>query len=328
MSRTVVSYTQLKTWKRCRQKWYYRYVRGLVPKERVKKIELGNYGHALLEAYYKGEDLQQASEKYWHEQTKDMFQEEMIEYQEVRDQAEQLVERYIKHYQEKGEEFKVLAVEEHFQVTIPTTTGRKSMTDLQGVFDLVVEDDTGELWLVDHKFTSIDLDKYEENLVLDEQANYYLWALAELLGDYRAVSGIIFNLIRTKLPTVPQVLKSGRLSKAKNIDTDVDTYLKAIKDNRLNPNDYVDILNYLKENSRPFFKRCRVYRTPEELEYVKNELYEVSKDMKNCSIYRNATRDCSWDCPYRELCIMESKGIQDDFYIENNFDICEGCIQD
>lgn len=321
MSRTVVSYTQLKTWKRCRQKWYYRYVRGLIPKERVKKIELGNYGHALLEAYYKGEDLQQASENYWREQTKDMFQEEMIEYQEVRDQAEQLVKRYIKHYQEKGEEFKVLAVEEHFQVTIP-----KSTTDLQGVFDLVVEDDTGELWLVDHKFTSIDLDKYEENLVLDEQANYYLWALAELLGDYRAVSGIIFNLIRTKLPTVPQVLKSGRLSKAKNIDTDVDTYLQAIKDNRLNPNDYTDILNYLKENSRPFFKRCKVCRTPEELECVKNELYEVSKDMKNYSIYRNATKDCSWDCLYRELCIMESKGIKDDFYIENNFDICEGCM--
>jgi len=59
MSRKVVSYTQLKSWKRCRQKWHYRYVRGLVPKERVKKIDLGNYGHALLEAYYKGEDLQQ-----------------------------------------------------------------------------------------------------------------------------------------------------------------------------------------------------------------------------------------------------------------------------
>src|SRR5690606_22851386 len=107
-------------------------------------------------AYYKGEDLQQASENYWREQTKDMFQEEIDEYKEVREQAEALVERYIKHYQEKGEEFKVLAVEEHFQVTIPTAKGHKSMTDLQGVFDLVVEDDTGELWLVDHKFTSID----------------------------------------------------------------------------------------------------------------------------------------------------------------------------
>ena len=328
MSKNVVSYTQLKSWKRCRQKWHYRYVRGLVPKERVKKIDLGNYGHALLEAYYKGEDLQQASENYWREQTKDMFQEEMIEYQEVRDQAEQLVKRYIDHYNKVGDDLKIHAVEEHFQVTIPTAKGYKSMTDLQGVLDLVVEDGTGELWLVDHKFTSIDLDKYEENLVLDEQANYYLWALAEMLGDYGAVSGIIFNLVRAKLPTVPQVLKSGRLSKAKSIDTDVDTYLQAIKDNRLNPNDYVDILNHLKENSKPFFKRHRVYRTPEELENIKGELYEMSRDIRGCRVYRNATRDCSWDCPYRELCIMESKGIKDDFYIENNFDICKGYKQD
>ena len=98
MTRRVLSYTQIKAWKRCRQKWHYRYVRGLVPKERIKEIELGNYGHALLEAHYRGEDLSEASNKYWLEQTKNMFQEEMLEFEEVRQQAEQLVERYIKHY--------------------------------------------------------------------------------------------------------------------------------------------------------------------------------------------------------------------------------------
>lgn len=324
MSKSIVSYSQVKTWKRCRQKWYYNYVRGLKPKERVRKIDLGNYGHALLEAYYRGEDIQEASEAYWMEQTKDMFQEQIDEYKEVREQAEALVERYIKHYQEKGEEFEVHAVEQHFKTTIPTPAGYKSKTDLQGILDLVVEDSTGEIWLVDHKFTSIDLVKYEENLVLDEQANYYLWALADMLGNHNAVSGIIFNLVRAKLPTVPKVLKSGGLSKAKNIDTDVETYLQAIKDNGLNPKDYTDILTHLKELDRPFFKRHRIHRTPEELAHIQEELYEMSRDMRGCRIYRNATKDCSWDCPYRELCIMEYKGIKDDFYIENNFDTREG----
>jgi len=64
---------------------------------------------------------------------KDMFQEEMIEYQEVRDQAEQLVKRYIDHYNKVGDDLKIHAVEEHFQVAIPTAKGYKSMTDLQGV---------------------------------------------------------------------------------------------------------------------------------------------------------------------------------------------------
>ncbi|MDI6840471.1 MAG: PD-(D/E)XK nuclease family protein [bacterium] len=323
MTRKVLSYTQIKTWKRCRQKWFYRYVRGLVPKERVKKIELGNYGHALLEAHYRGEDLSEVSNKYWLEQTENMFQEEMLEFEEVRQQAEQLVGCYIKHYG-KEEPWKIYAVEEHFTTNIPTPKGNKSQSALQGVLDLVVEDGTNEIWLVDHKFTSIDLDKYEENLVLDEQANYYLWALAEMLNNHSAVAGIIFNLVRTKLPTVPQLLKKGGLSKAKNIDTDVETYLQAIKDNKLNPKDYADFLTHVRDNEKPFFKRHYVHRTPEEIAEVGAELYEISRDMRGCRVFRNATKDCSWDCPYRELCIMEYKGVKDDFYIDANFTKNEG----
>lgn len=322
MKRTV-SYSQLNTFKRCRQKWYYNYVRGLVPKKRVAKIELGKYGHALLEAYYRGEDLEQASEEYWQENTEGMFDEELIEFQEVKEDAEYLVNRYIKHYEHLKDEYIIHSVEGKFRVPILTPQGNRSMTDFRGIFDLIVEDSSGGIWLVDHKFTSIDLDKYAENLVLDEQANYYLWALSQILGA-DVIEGIIFNLIRSKLPTIPRVLKNGELSKAKNIDTDVETYLQAIKDNNLDVNDYRDILEEIKQRDRAFFKRHKIYRTQEELDCIGRELYIISIDMRDNNIYRNATRDCSWDCPYRELCIMEQKGIKDDFYIKLNFTEYEG----
>lgn len=310
-----LSYSQIKTWKTCRQKWYYKYVEGLEPIQRIQKVEVGKYGHHLLEAYYKGEDIQQASEEYWLEQTKDMFQEEMDEYIGVREQAENMVERYLKHYD--SNEWKVLAVEEPFRVNIPNPTGGESEDYLRGIIDLVVEDEMGEIWLVDHKFTSIDLLKYEDNLVLDEQANYYLWALRELL-QMDGISGIMFNLLRTKEPSVPRVLKNGGLSKAKNIDTTYEVYLQAIKDNELDPADYQDILEHIQQTEKPFFKRHKVYRNPEEIDRIGEELYAIAQDIRTGIIYPNARGYFAND-PYRELLILERKGGDVEFYKEQNF---------
>lgn len=282
----MLSYSQIRTWKECRQKWYYKYVEGLKPTGRIKKVEIGKYGHHLLESFYKGKNLEEASQEYWDEQTKDMLQEEYEEFEEVRELAESITERYLDYYDVENE-WEIIAVEEKFKVNIPTHRGYKSQNYLRGIIDLVVRDSSGEIWLVDHKYTSIDLLKYEDNLVLDEQSNYYLWALSQLL-ESKGVAGIIFNLLRTKEPTVPRVLKAGGLSKAKNIDTTYDVYLQAILDNELEPEDYTDILEDIKDKDRLFFKRHKVYRTSEEIDHIGEELYNMTKDMRNGVIYPNA----------------------------------------
>lgn len=315
MEELILSYSQIKTWKSCRQKWYYKYVEGLEPIQRIQKIEVGKYGHHLLESYYKGEDISKASEEYWLEKTENMFQEEIDEYIEVRQQAEDMVKRYLEHYDDN--EWKILAVEEPFKVNIPNPDGTESKDYLRGVIDLVVEDEMGEIWLVDHKFTSIDLLKYEDNLVLDEQANYYLWALRQLL-QVDGIAGIIFNLLRTKTPSVPKVLVKGGLSKAKNIDTTYEVYMQAIKDNGLDPADYQDILEHIKMNGKPFFKRHRVYRNSNEIDQIGLELHQIAKDIRTGIIYPNAGGYFAND-PYRELLILDRKGGDVDFYKQQNF---------
>ena len=311
-----LSYSQIKTWKQCRKKWYYKYVEKLEAIQRIHKVEVGKYGHHLLEQYYKGEDWIKASEEYWLEVTKDMFQEEMDEFVEVREQAEDMVKRYIDHYDQEGE-WRIQAVEEKFRVNIPTFKNSPSRSFLRGILDLVVLDETGEMWLVDHKFTGIDLDKYEDGLVMDEQANYYLWALRELLDGF-AISGIIFNLIKTKTPTVPKVLKNGGLSKAKNIDTTYEVYMQAIEDNGLDPNDYQDILGIIQEADKQFFKRHKVYRTNYEIDLIGKELYAICQDIRKGIIYPNTGGYYNND-PFRELLIMEQKGMDTEFYKEHNF---------
>lgn len=308
-----VSYSQLKMWKRCKRKWWYRYVQGLIPKQHQTRTTLGIYGHMLLQQHYLGNDVRLASNEYYQRLIADQPMELVPFFLEIKEQAENLFKRYLRHY--KHQEWEVITAEREFITPIPNTDAY-----LKFVVDLMIQEKDGGLWLVDHKFTSRDLDSWENWLALDEQANLYLWGLNE--RGYN-VKGAIFNLIRTKIPTVPRVLKSGQLSKAKNIDTDPETYLQAIIDNKLNVRDYTDILEYLNDSGKPFFRQFKTTRSKPELDLIGLELEALIDDLNaNCEAYpvKNATQACGWDCPYLELCLMDSKLIDSKHYISVEFE--------
>ncbi len=309
-----VSYTKLKTFKTCPKKYEYKYVLGLTPKERVQKIELGKYCHELLDALGHDEPVAYASEAYWLEQTQNMFLEELAEFEEIRNAAEAIISKYQTYY--ANDTWEILEAEKCYKLLI-----QEANAVLKFIPDVVVRDQNGIKWLVDHKITSVDFTRWEDSLVLDEQANIYLWAYNQLHPEDPA-SGIIFNLIRSKLPAVPNLLKKGGLSKAKNIDTDVETYLQAIKDNDLDPEEYTDILEHIQEYAKPFFKRVMTYRTPDELEQIGLELVAAIQHMKQAQapFYRNAGQHCQWGCSYRELCIMDVKNCDSTQYVEFAFD--------
>lgn len=319
----TLSYSQIATWKRCHKKWQYRYQDRLHPIETVYKMALGTYGHALLEAHYTGADLTAADNDQWGrlmaEQPDQLDPELYNELVELRQQAWRLMERYQDRYQD--DPWEPLLAEEHFDVPLREPGGRRSgRYRLQGFLDLVVRDRaTGQVWLVDHKFTGGGLDSYEDGLVLNDQANMYLWAARELMGV--TPTGVIFNLVRTKEPRVPEVLKKGGLSKAKSIDTTYSVYRQAITDNGLDPNDYADVLETLGAQQDRFFRRVPLIRTDAEIDQIGSELYSVAREIGNSgAAYRNPTKDCAWDCQFRELCIMESKGLDSTYYRQVAFE--------
>lgn len=71
-----------------------------------------------------------------------------------------------------------------------------------GVIDLVVKD-SDQLWIVDHKTTSIEGDSYWKQYELSQQFTGYVWAASELLGQ--RVEGAVANVIYGRQPT-----KTGR----------------------------------------------------------------------------------------------------------------------
>ena len=211
---------------------------------------------------------------------------------------------------------RVLYTEREFAVVIPGEDGKPyHFTDgsgqvwemwLVGRLDMVVEDFDNRIWVLDHKTSKDRLD--EEILILDDQMTMYLWAVQQILQ--KPVEGCYYNVLRKKLPVVPQVLANGKgLSKAKSIDTTYEVYLQAIFDNNFDPADYEDILDYLSNKKTGFFERVKVRRNQHELAMAGRMLLLETIDMLNDPyIYPNFTRDCKWKCDYKELCLAMNRG--------------------
>jgi hypothetical protein len=96
-------------------------------------------------------------------------------------------------------------------------------------------------------------------------------------------------------------------------------YLKAIQEHGLDPNDYREMLDHLKTIGNRFFKRIKVTRLQPEIDASILELIEVAKDMKDARIYRNITKDCSWDCQHQSICQASMDGSNVDYLTEQLF---------
>ncbi len=310
MSKLYLSYSKIGRFKRCRQKYWWHDVERIRPKQRPAPPRMGTMAHEGVAAFLKGEDWKAAIADCFQKEIKGMPL-EAIDYGEA-DLVTEVLDRWIKQFRyfRSPDEKLFRAPEAKFEVIIPTPNGTSTHTTLIGYWDLVINIPGEGLWIVDHKFTTGSLDGIFQNLELDEQWDYYLWALHQMYGERYKIMGAIHNGIRLKLPGKPAVLKDGtRLSQAK-IETDYETYMEAILESGFDPSDYQEMLNRLKLEPNRFNQTEWTYRSPEEIKQAGEELYWIAREVREAK-YPTRTRSvgrCSWDCPYKSLCICKWKG--------------------
>jgi len=308
----MVSYSMLSTFKRCRNKFKYRYIDKLEPKEKPIAPSKGSAIHAGLEHYFSNNYDKMGAIKIAEEKFKAALEDYPFPIEdEILNEIEEtknIISRWITYFErEMGGYFrspdeKVVAVEKHFKYPLA-----KDIV-FHGYFDLVINVPNEGLWIIDHKTTK-HLDNLFDNLDLDEQMDYYLWVANKLFR--KPVVGIIYNGISTKVPSKPKILKNGGISKAK-IVTDYQTYYNTLVENGLNPKDYKEILDNLKQIN-PFFKVEMSFRTETEIENIGRDLAASIKEIilakeHNLFTRTRSTGRCIWDCAYKNLCIAEYKG--------------------
>jgi hypothetical protein len=292
-----VSYTEIKTFSTCRQKWHYSYVENLVSNVLEPLPTGGQWAHTALETFYSGGDWRSALAECLAQALKTQIRkDEDIELLiELHATVEEVIERYLKYYQ--SDEMVPLAVELPFE--LPTPCG----IPVSGRIDAIMKDRHDQLWLFDHKFPKSSFADYDQ-LQLNGQIGIYEWACHQL--GY-PVKGTIINQSLMRRMARPKRNKDGSMSRVK-IACEWETYRWALIDAGLEVTDYLDMMEKLEEVR--FVQRTKIIRSPREINLFAEDLFKRLRALREEEklIFRNEDRTHCMMCSYRELCLLELKG--------------------
>lgn len=193
-----------------------------------------------------------------------------------------------------------------------------------GTIDRVVIDEKGFLWGLDYKTAKSMKATHFAN---DPQATVYPWAMNEIYPEYETAGLIYWQLLKA-IPKVPEPLKSGNISVAKNLKTSRPLYRQALINAygsvEKAPEANIDYLNQLamQENSErdAYIRRDKVYQNKHSQESEGAKIIEELGEMLNpdLSLYPNPTFMCPHMCSFFEECISMNDGSDWEGQLEMN----------
>lgn len=298
------SFSKIKSYKTCPRQYYYSYVQNLEPIIKNIAFNIGSAVHGLLEHLYKG------TFKLWNDIVSEVhsgkLNTDFLEMDKIdKEMILFMVSQYLKIYNSDIAEYEIVGIELPFQVQLEDCL-------FEGIFDGVFKDQYGQYWIHEIKTAKNLPTGLADLLVLDDQINYYCWAFEQIFGISPA--GVLYSVLKKTVPSKPDKLKNGTLSKAKTQNTTYEVYLEAIKEHDLNPDDYTDFLDFLKSSSGGSNTREIVTKHDSEITNTGFEIKNVIKRiMKGNTFYRNPaaiwTGGCF--CDYKYMCMYPNYDYSD-----------------
>lgn len=313
-------FSKVQAWRSCNKRYEFSVIRNLQAKRKPAQLLRGTILHEMLEARDHGQHAgklllkQSASEVFlkYDAQYGKLFEEEREFYGEnFMDDIWRIYKGYTRTY--KGDDWKVLATEGLVRTQLTPKI------EFEGHYDLRVSH-SSRRWLVDRKTHKV-LPTAEERF-----NNFQLLLYVEAWNREHPkdrVEGIIWDYLRTKAPTIPEVLKSGQLTRRKDLDTDVHTYRKAIRDNELDEDGYDYYLKELEKRSvDKFYQRVSLpIPSREMVNTVVQEFTQSAEMMRTAKHFpRNATYTCARRCEFFRLCNAELSGINAKFVEKSDYE--------
>lgn len=340
------------TFKRCRQLWDFKSpIRmHLTPTAGAKPLEFGIAIHAGLEVYYKPELF-----KLDDSETRELlalaaFKSSCQEYIDQRktagiwdEEAEQdfnermelgigMLQHYFQWAPKQDKHWTPVYSEIEFEVPVVVPEGVKAGPDFsidtatdelyykgqpvvyQGRLDLIIQDERGKYWIVDHKTAAQFADT--GHLDLDQQCGSYAWAVQQMLGIQ--IEGIIYSELKKSVPSPPKELVRGGYSKAKNQSTTYELYYRTLVESGEPLIEYEEMLEHLRRQENPYFRRIEVYRTQTELRILGDLIALEAIDMlSDPFIYPNPNRMNCWGCQFKMPCLARLDGSDDQFLLND-----------
>jgi hypothetical protein len=336
----IITSSERRAFKRCPQKWWWEYREGLRAYEMNDKLWFGIGIHMALAQYYGNPGYKRNMDYI------DLFREfcdeddmskairtrpfEDAENEWVR--AKELGEAMLLGHHERwggDPEWDVISTEHPFAIGIPDPKNADvDMAVYNSTFDGVYRDKTEKMIkLMEHKTAaSIALG----HLPMDDQGGAY-WAFAQIilqgegvLSKGQSIRGIEYNFLRKSLPDARPKDAQGYATNKPGKDDYVATLERykmeippkatmAMLAEIAASEEIVVLGSRSMTQGQPLFIRETVTRTTQEratqIRRVQSELtaMEPFRSGEN-EPYKNPTRDCSWECPFFNMCQLHDQG--------------------
>lgn len=310
----TVSWSRVKTWRRCHKQHDYKYHQKIARKRRAVPLLRGTILGEMLDARAFPAIIKKDPYKILKKYTKQYAQlwaEEKEKYGDVPGDMLKLFQGYERKYANEG--FEYLGFEEFIAVDL--------VKDIRfiGYIDKRLVDQNGRAFLMDHK--SHKMIPNDDQRFSDLQKVMYVWAWNKI-NSSKPVTGFIWDYIRTKAPTVPELLVKGGLSQRKDADTDYWTYLGELKRHKIDIKPYLEYLAMLKKKADTRYIRITLPNPPKAMiENIVVDLKQTAIEIHSSkSKDRNMTRMCPSDCDFYNLCQAEVRGLDADFVRKNEYE--------
>jgi hypothetical protein len=213
-------------------------------------------------------------------------------------------------------------LEEWLQEALFEQYGKPAIVVIVQTFDKVEQDYDGRIWGIDYKtakqFTPLG------DLMRLPQANQYFWGGQYWYGD--AFEGLIWQQHLKSVPKRPTRLGSGDFSVNKSQHTTYSLYRASLIDAfGVVPKGYTEMLNFLatqdSDEGDRYIRRDALYRNPSqgrsEEAHVIAEVHEMLDP--TLPIYPNPTRDCNWECGFKDVSIAMDDGSDYEYMLQTEF---------
>lgn len=306
-----VSHSKIKQWLKCKYSYHLKYVEKLKARKKSRPLQFGGMVHDMLEAYINGDDPFEKLEEIAKKQGK-LFRAEIDEYGDIVADVRVIMTEYFKHWGEKSVVFvrkNKKAAEHKFEVEL------MDGVVLVGKIDAIGKA-KGLRWMVEHKtFTQMPNDDHRWKNV---QSGVYL-RVNDMLG-WEQLDGTLWDYIHSKSPSMPQILKSGEISR-KAINTLPTRIEEMIEDHGLDRAKFAGMLKLAKENRNHYFQRIFNPKKKKVLDALWGDLISTVEEMVEFhgkSKTRTIDRHCDW-CDYEPICRAALQGQDVDYVKEKQF---------
>lgn len=319
-----VSQSKVNEFRKCPQAFKYHHIERIERKSKPRPLKFGTIIHKMTEEDAAGRDPFAKLEEIAKTEEK-LFREEREAYGEIVKDIEFIMTSYFEYWKsrpsiEQMEYIKIdgRSAEHPFEIELGEDIG------CRGTIDAVVKYKKMR-WLGEHKShkTFPNTDHRWRNV----QSAVYQKVMS-ILG-WPSVEGILWDYIRSKAPTRPQILKSGEVS-SRDLDSlpivVEDTLRRHAKLNKL-PAEWVKrnaakLVDEQRKRMSTWFQRIATPVKKPVVELIWRDFMATAREMRDTDftkpVTRNIAKHCDW-CQFEPLCRAVMQGSDEDFIKEREY---------